>query len=56
MNVCTVRWVWRILKGYSGSEVNAIAAKTSVKASLLSLHEKPYPSLLYNLLDFTLPK
>ena len=31
--------------GHDGSEVNANAAKTSVKASLPSLHEKSYPSL-----------
>ena len=33
------------LKSHDGSEVNAMAAKTSVKASLPSLHDKSYPSL-----------
>ena len=33
------------LKHHDGSEVNAMTAKTSVKASLPSLHDKPYPSL-----------
>ena len=35
------------LKRHDGSEyqVNAMAAKTSLKASLPSLHDKPYPSL-----------
>ena len=35
------------LKRHDGSEdqVNAIAAETSVKASLPSLHDKPYPFL-----------
>ena len=31
------------LKRHDGSEANAMAAKTSVKASLLSLHDKQYP-------------
>ena len=33
------------LKHHDGSEVNAMAAKTSVNASLPSFHDKPYPSL-----------
>ena len=33
------------LKRQNDSEVNAMAAKTSVNASLPSLHDKPYPSL-----------
>ena len=33
------------LKRHDGSEANAMAAKTSVKASLPSLHDKRYPSL-----------
>ena len=33
------------LKRHNGSEVNVMAAKTSVKVSLPSLHDKPYPSL-----------
>ena len=33
------------LKRHLDSEVNAVAAKTSVKASLPSLHDKPYQSL-----------
>ena len=33
------------LKHCDGSEVNAMAEKTSVKASLPSLHDKQYPSL-----------
>ena len=33
------------LKRDGGSGVNAMAAKTSVNASLPSLHVKPYPSL-----------
>ena len=33
------------LKRHDGSEMNAMAAKTSVKASLPSLHDKSYPSL-----------
>ena len=32
-------------KGHDGSEVNAMTAKTSIKASLPNLHDKPYPSL-----------
>ena len=33
------------LKRHDGSEVNAMAVKTSVKVSLPSLHDKPYQSL-----------
>ena len=33
------------LKRHDGSEANAMAAKMSVKASLLSLHDKRYPYL-----------
>ena len=33
------------LKRHNGSEVNAMSAKTSVKASLPSFHNKSYPSL-----------
>ena len=32
-------------KRHDDSEVNAMAAKTNVNASLASLHDKPYPSL-----------
>ena len=33
------------LKRYDGSEAKAMAVKTSVTASLQSLHDKRYPSL-----------
>ena len=33
------------LKHHDSSEVNAVSAKTSVKALLLSLNDKPYPFL-----------
>ena len=33
------------LKRHDSSEVNAMDAKMSVKSSLPSLHDKPYPSL-----------
>ena len=33
------------LKRHNASEANAIAANVSVKASLPSLQDKPYPSL-----------
>ena len=34
------------LKRHDGSEVNAMALKTSFNASLPSLHDKPYSSLV----------
>ena len=46
--MCAAKQVWRG-KGNSSvmtvQEVNAMAAKTSVKASLSSLRNKTYPSL-----------
>ena len=45
MNMYAAKRVWRDKGNRNDSKVNAMCAKTSVKASVPSFHDKSYPSL-----------